>query len=435
MDKKTVWRTVFLTLILLNLFLSLQVFAAPTLREYLNTGGDSNNSFRGASWLAQTFTTPSEISDSHTVTAVKLYLRKIGNDRPIIVGIRAVDGFGKPTGSDLTSSTVTTGLSGTLAWITFTMNTEITLMVNTQYAIVARCPTGDTPNQPYWNYDNANGYAGGQKCGSTDSGSTWTLYGTDDLLFEVWGNDAIAEITITSNYTGSGYIEVDGSPQTTPYTDTFPVGQVILLEALSPRVIYADVERKVYTSWSDAGNQIHNYTVPMGGATVTANYHTEYRHVITSTPITGDGILYVDGANRTAPYLTGWLDSGSSIDLYAYLFPDGNVGYAFENWNNYLARNQTVTPSTSANYTATYAETPFYGYATVNIVGNATVTLDGSPLTLPDSFNAIAGEEYTIEANGEGGGGGPVIEAGLGFGLLIVFAIVFALIFSQRDKL
>lgn len=391
-------------IIISSLYNIIGVYSAPTLREYLNTGGDSNNSFRGTSWLAQTFTTPSLLSQSHTVTAVKLYLRAIGGARDMICGIRATNA-GKPTGSDLTSSTVSTGvLSGTLSWCTFTMSVEITLSVDTMYAIVIRCPTGDGSNQPYWNYDNANGYSLGTKLSSSDSGSTWTIASGDDYLFEVWGNDATASMTFTSTYTGSGYLKVNSVSQNTPYTNTYLVGEVVLIEALSPRVIYADVERKVYISWSDSGSQTHNYTVPLGGATVTANYHTEYKHIISANPISGSDILLIDDSARTSPYTTGWLDSGTTISLNCTLFPSGaSEGYAFNYWGDYLARHHHVAPTSSANYTAYYLLAPFYGggggNVTVDILLNNSIDqlyINGTHILTSGTTMFIGGSTYLV---------------------------------------
>ena len=76
--------------------------AHPSIYEYYSTGDDAAASIYGNTWDTQTFTP----SVAHTITSVKLKLYKTGTGPgTITVGIRATDGSGLPTGSDLCSGT------------------------------------------------------------------------------------------------------------------------------------------------------------------------------------------------------------------------------------------------------------------------------------------------------------------------------------------
>ena len=80
-----------------------------------------------------------------------------------------------------------------------------------------------------------------------------------------------ASVTFTSNPTGVGYITVNGSAQTTPYTlATANIGDVYTIAANSPvRIGWGN--QYVFSSWDDAGAQSHTYTVSVA-ATVTASF-------------------------------------------------------------------------------------------------------------------------------------------------------------------
>jgi hypothetical protein len=394
LDRKRVLGILFITILLFTLSINVNnVYASPTKREYYDAGTDGVTSLGGAYWRSQGITTG---VNSHTVTSIKLKMCKIGVPNTLTVSIRS-----SLTGSDLTSGIIdansfTTDIAG--LWYEINV-TEYTLTANTVYYIVARALTGnaETNDAVYWRSVNGYpSYSSGTLWYSSNSGVQWGSLDVD-LYFEIWGNDPTVSITITSTYTGTGYIKVNNVAQTTPYTNSYAPATVLLLEAISPRVITSNVEQKVYTSWSDSGNQIHNYTVSVG-ATVTANYHTEYKHIISASPISGIDILSIDDSAQISPYTTAWLDSGETISLNCTLFPTGHNGYAFNYWSDYLARHHHVTPTTSANYTAYYSITPLYGNSTINISGNATVTVNAIPHVLPYSFNATSGSEYNVTA-------------------------------------
>lgn len=136
-------------------------------------------------WATQTFTPTS----SFAIDGVKLYVCRAASPGNVICSIKAIDGAGKPTGSDLAS--VTTSANGWGTGITLTtiaFSTNYDLDAGTTYAVVLRAPSTDGTNKVYWSYDNSSpSYTGGQKGVSTDGGSTWTMTSGHDYNFKTTG--------------------------------------------------------------------------------------------------------------------------------------------------------------------------------------------------------------------------------------------------------
>jgi hypothetical protein len=103
-------------------------------------------------------------------------------------------------------------------------------------------------------------------------------------------NSVPVSITITSSLTGSNFVEVDGTPITTPQTFDWLPGSTHTLAANSP-VSGGTGIQYVYSDWGDGGNQVHDYTVPGSSTTVTANYDTQYQ--VTFSAGTGGSINQV----------------------------------------------------------------------------------------------------------------------------------------------
>ena len=154
--------------------------------EYYNTGDDLYVAIYGAKWSAQTFTVG---AIGHTVTSVKIKAKRYaGSPGTVTLGIRATDGSGHPTGSDLTSGSQDgNSWSTTMEWHEFAL-TEQALSPSTKYAVVVRAPSGNTSNYIQWADDQSSpSYTGGNEEDSVDSGSSWTTFANRDFMFEVWG--------------------------------------------------------------------------------------------------------------------------------------------------------------------------------------------------------------------------------------------------------
>jgi hypothetical protein len=172
------------------------------LQEKYIAGDDGAQSFYGNNWKAQTFTTLSDYS----IYFIKLKLYKIGSPGIITVSIRATDGNGRPTGTDIdgvtgtiSDSKLTTDSAG--AWEIITFSAPINLDNATKYAIVIRATSGSGGNSAYCKSDNSSPtYTDGNVCSSSSGGGSWFDIIASDLMFECHGSSA----TLYENYVGPG---------------------------------------------------------------------------------------------------------------------------------------------------------------------------------------------------------------------------------------
>jgi uncharacterized repeat protein (TIGR02543 family) len=126
----------------------------------------------------------------------------------------------------------------------------------------------------------------------------------------------IIGITITSSPVGSGYIMVDGAAYSAPHTFNWTMNSVHSLSAMSTVSVRAG-ERYTFSSWSDGGGQVHDYTVVTAADVVTALFVHEYQLTMSSNFGTTN-----PGAGST------WHDAGSSVSINASL-PSSGVGERF----------------------------------------------------------------------------------------------------------
>jgi hypothetical protein len=164
--------------------------------EVYNTNDDNSVSFWGAHWQAQTF----KATSGHTVTSVKIKVGRNGSPGTVTVGIRNTSGA-HPGSTEYTSGTINGNSFTTIptyTWYEISV-TEYTLTSGTVYAIVVRAPSGSSSNWGDWRMDHTSPtYGDGNREESADSGSSWTSYTVDDLMFEVWGNPGIVIPTVTT---------------------------------------------------------------------------------------------------------------------------------------------------------------------------------------------------------------------------------------------
>jgi hypothetical protein len=130
-------------------------------------------------------------------------------------------------------------------------------------------------------------------------------------------------ITITSSpQTGAGFITVNGTAHSTPYTASYTPGTVLVLSATGT-VSGGAGKQYVYSSWSDGGAQTHYYTVQSACEAVIANYQTQNQVTFTqsgldSSAATGT-MLIVNGTSvsyLSLPYSV-WVNSGDRL-VYTY---------------------------------------------------------------------------------------------------------------------
>ncbi|NTW31368.1 MAG: LamG domain-containing protein [Bacteroidetes bacterium] len=158
------------------------------------------NIFNSVNWGAQTFTTTS----AYTITSVKLHIYRLGNPGNCTISIRATDVNGKPTGSDLTSTTFNGNSLTTSDVETEITFTPVSLSASTMYAIVARAISGDGSNILKLSFS-YNTYSGGTMATSTDGGvlaSNWTL-NNYDWRFKIFGVGTSGKINQGAGFNGT----------------------------------------------------------------------------------------------------------------------------------------------------------------------------------------------------------------------------------------
>jgi len=148
-----------------------------------NTTGDTGYSSVDAdSWRAQTFTP----SIAHIITSVKITGQSHGTPGILTISIQAVNGAGKPDGTDLTSGTTDGDTFPTVGHEEREISlTSYALYANVEYAIVVKALNAVTPNDFYWRGGGTD-YARGKGWYTDDSGSTWIDHEMD-FLFKEYG--------------------------------------------------------------------------------------------------------------------------------------------------------------------------------------------------------------------------------------------------------
>jgi len=160
-----------------------------TKREWYIAGENNYVPIFGATWDAQTFTVGTVgVNENFTISSVKILAEREGTPGTLLVGIKAVDGEGLPTGEDLSTGSVNpTGWATDPEWHEISM-TAYELVASTQYALIVKSPaSSDTSNCVRWWLDETGEYAGGNQYHTSTSGESWDTYAYYDLLFEIWG--------------------------------------------------------------------------------------------------------------------------------------------------------------------------------------------------------------------------------------------------------
>lgn len=156
------------------------------LYEYYDTGQDSEaqilNNLR---WYAQNI----EPSITHVADSVAVYARiGLGNPGDLTVSIQTVDGSEKPNGEIAVGTESQSSFTGSLAWVTVTLSSTVTLTAGTTYSIVLKALSGDNVNYYNWGTDQTSPTYDGKFTYTLNGGSTWiTPVTTTDCMFREYG--------------------------------------------------------------------------------------------------------------------------------------------------------------------------------------------------------------------------------------------------------
>ncbi|MFA5051260.1 MAG: DUF2341 domain-containing protein [Patescibacteria group bacterium] len=192
---------------------------SPSLFEYLNTGGDGDsNHICSANWTYQTFTTD---DTAHTVTSVRLSLKRVGAPGDVTISLKYANAAGdEPTGEDICVATLDgDALSTAYSWYEVTFSSVKSVEASTPYAIVVRALDGDyASNYILWQKDTGGGLANANNGISADGGISWTA-DTADQLFELWG---YTSLRVLNAKVFTGYLTTGDWLVTAETENTYP---------------------------------------------------------------------------------------------------------------------------------------------------------------------------------------------------------------------
>lgn len=164
-----------------------------------NTTATNNrdNIYGSSRFEGQTFTIGTTATDgNYNITSTKWKIWKTGSPGTITAVLKAVDGDGLPTGSDLSTgtyagNTLTASSAGEVIEISMS---SYEMQETTQYAIYLKATDGDSSNKigSKFNYQ-GNPYSGGTWIATSSGDGGWGIQSsTSDFYFEVYGTAATA---------------------------------------------------------------------------------------------------------------------------------------------------------------------------------------------------------------------------------------------------
>lgn len=149
-------------------------------------------------WRAQTFT-PAVGEDN--VSQVTLNFTKTSSPNGSSTVAIYATSAGLPTGPALATATTILNSAITSGDNTFLFTTPAAVTPSTVYAIVWSSGIS-AGGSLAWNYQNTDVYAGGQRCTSANSGSSWTAAATNDFRFKIEYRGISGESVYLSNTAG-----------------------------------------------------------------------------------------------------------------------------------------------------------------------------------------------------------------------------------------
>ncbi len=221
-----------------------------------------------------------------------------------------------------------------------------------------------------------------------DRGNGHTRAYVDDV--EILGY--AANYTLNLSQVGEGTVRVDGVEQTLPWSQTYPYGTVVSLQARAG----ADYRFGAWTgdlSGSDASTSV----VMEGDKTIVANF-IQNQYVLN---LIGNGTVLVDGVAHALPW-SGIYDPGTRVTLEAVNDTSGT----FANWYGDLsgsANPVTITVHKDTNIGAAFSVNRYT--LVIMGTGGGNVVVDGVAYALPWSGTYDYGALVAVEAYADDGYG------------------------------
>jgi uncharacterized protein (TIGR03437 family) len=206
---------------------------------------------------------------------------------------------------------------------------------------------------------------------------------------------SLTGVTVTTNPSGLSIL-VDGLMLTAPQSFQWTAGSSHTLGVSSPQG--GAGTQYVFSTWSDGGGQTHNVTAPSSATTYTTSFTTQYLLAALASPSSG-------GTVAAAPSSTsGYYTAGTSVQLTA----TSSSGYQFSNWSGDLSGStnpQSLTMSAPRNVTANFSNVAATPVTVTTNPPGLQITVDGSTVTAPQSFQWTASSSHTIAVTSPQGGG------------------------------
>ncbi len=292
---------------------------SATIYEYLKTGGDGDSAaIYSDNVTAQQFTIGNV---AHTVTNIRLDLKKVGSPGTVTVVIKHANDSNEPTGLDLCSGTLDgDAFSTSYTWHEFTVD-ETGLEDNSKYAVVVSAIAGDDSNYVLWQKDTGGGLASAVGSHSSNGGITWSSDNPADYLFEIWGNPVISieSAAVFNNYLATGDMLfvaeiINIYPPYYPFDDSARYFDVQLLDTNGVTYIASTTLKR----WGDKPISIYlsaDSAVPL---TEGSEYYIRLRGSFTGNPSTSYQLQSDDWRGSNLDYLDKWviLTAHSMEDYY-----------------------------------------------------------------------------------------------------------------------
>jgi hypothetical protein len=320
------------------------------------------------------------------LTSVTFYIGQATSGHHIAIGIY---NWTTNTGTIylLANSTVNTSTSN--GWNVFNFPTGLSLVNGNKYWIVYWSDV--TLNSNGYYYTTGTSYQSFYYS-ATYNGSQWptsiSSYSARARQISEYANFSYTPVTFTSNPTGSGYITVNGSAVTTPYSFSGKVGDTYTIAANSPANTVAGQSQYLYSSWNDSGAQSHVYTVVDGGSNISASFTEQF---------------YLTVTGGSSPTGQGWVNSGSTTTAgNAWVWGrSAGKGYALTNWQLDGSNQGVGTRLNTGSFTTPSITMSTYHTANFVNVTQYQITLDATSTAALAGFTAsptISGDNYWFDS-------------------------------------
>lgn len=184
-----------------------------TIVETYQGSDDGFSSVYSNEWRGQTFTLgTTSTNGDYDLGEISIKIEKEGSPNDLNIAIYALDVNDFPTGTALSTGTITAASITSAAYYTCSNMTAYTLLASTKYGLVLYVSGGDALNRYKLRIDNTStAYAGGNAISSSNSGSTWADSATDDANFiingEIHAASSSSHVVVGTGTIGTRFVD------------------------------------------------------------------------------------------------------------------------------------------------------------------------------------------------------------------------------------